>query len=140
MPQPLDALPTWILSSTAARASRAVHVRLAAAGVTGYEYRCLTALAAVAAVQALSQTELGEAAALDPRDVTHTVRALEERGLVARAKDPRHGRRQLVTLTDEGRVTADFLTAVMAEVQEEVFARLDRDERKALLALLGRVG
>lgn len=31
--------------------------------------------------------ELGAAAALDPRDVTLTVRALEDRGIVSRAKD-----------------------------------------------------
>ena len=81
----LTSLLTWVLASAANRSHQIVHARLAEAGVTGYEYRCVSALAAV---EQLSQTELGAAAALDPRDVTLTVRALEGRGIVSRAKDP----------------------------------------------------
>lgn len=110
---------------------------MALAGVTGYEYRCLTVLAAVDSV---SQSELGTAAALDPRDVTHTVRRLHERGLVARHNDPNHGRRMLVSLTTAGRRIAGRLETVMVEVQDAVFARLSGDERETLLALLARVG
>ncbi|RZS91821.1 DNA-binding MarR family transcriptional regulator [Motilibacter rhizosphaerae] len=136
MPHDLSALPTWILSAAASRSHQVIQQRLAQAGVNGYQYRCLTALAAAAQ---LSQTELGAAASLDGRDVTHTVRALEDRGLVLRVKDPSHGRRQLVSLSPEGREVADALGRVMAEVQEEVFHGLSRDERSTLLRLLERV-
>lgn len=44
----------------------------------------------------LTQTKLGTIAGLAACDVTHTVRALEDRRLIARTKDPSHGRRQLV--------------------------------------------
>lgn len=137
MLQSLAALPTWILSSAATRSHQTLQRRLAAAGVSGYGYRCLAALADRGQ---LSQTELGDTAALDPRDVTHTVRALEEDGLIARINDPGHGRRVLVSLTTAGQQTVGRLDTVMASVQEEVFGRLSPDERSTLLALLARIG
>lgn len=132
----LTSMPTWILSSAATRSHEVLQERLARAGVNGYEYRCLSALAAADQV---SQTDLGTAAALDPRDVSHTVRALEDRNLLSRVKDPSHGRRQLVSLTSEGRRTADLVANAIVEVQEAVFGDLTCEERAALLALLERV-
>lgn len=85
MPLALASLPTWILSSAATRSHQILHRHLAQAGVDGYAYRCLTALARAGQ---LSQSELANATALDPRDVTHTVRALKDQGLVSREKDP----------------------------------------------------
>jgi DNA-binding MarR family transcriptional regulator len=132
----LTSLPTWILNSAANRSHHVLQSLLTQAGVTGYAYRCLTALAAS---EHLSQTDLGSAAALDPRDVTHTVRDLEARGLVSRVKDPSHGRRQLVSLTVEGRRTAARLTDIIADVQDTVFRALSTEERTVLLGLLERV-
>jgi DNA-binding MarR family transcriptional regulator len=137
MARAFDSLPTWILSAAATRSHQALQRRLAAAGVTGYQFRCLTALATTSP---LSQTQLGDAAALDPRDVTQTVRALENRGLVARNRDPSHGRRLLVSLTTAGRRATKELVPVMDEVQHEVFGRLSAGERSTLLTLLERVG
>lgn len=137
MSQPFTSLPTWMLSAAATRSHQILHKQLAQAGVDGYEYRCLSTLA----IQGrMSQAELGNAAALDPRDVTHTVRALEGRGLVSREKDPGHGRRILVSLTGVGRRTADRLAIVMADVQDRVFGRLSAEERIRLLGLIERVG
>lgn len=136
-PPPLTSLPTWILSSATTRSRHTLHQRLAQAGVTGYEYRCLAALATT---DQLSQTDLGAAAALDPRDVTHTVRGLEDRGLISRVKDPDHGRRVLVSLTATGRETAARLGALMTDIQDEVFGRLSHKERSNLVRLLERVG
>lgn len=137
MSPPFASLPTWILSSAATRSHQALQECLAEAGVTGYEYRCLAALAVT---DRMSQTELGDAAVLDPRDVTHTVRALEGRGLVSRRKDPDHGRRVLVSLTAAGQATASRLAPVMADLQDRIFGRLSPEERSTLLRLLARVG
>ncbi len=136
MPRDFTSLPTWILSSAAARSHRVLQSRLAQAGVNGYEYRCLSALAVA---HQLSQSDLGAAAALDPRDVTHTVRALEDRGLVSRVRDPSHGRRQLVSLTGEGRLTSERLIKIVVGVQNDVLGHLTREERAVLLDLLERV-
>ncbi|MCO5058396.1 MAG: MarR family transcriptional regulator [Rhizobiaceae bacterium] len=114
-----------------------MHQKLTEAGVNGYEYRCIAALADRGE---LSQVALGSAAALDPRDVTVTVRALEARGLVTRKADPEHGRRMLVSLTEEGRKAEVRLSLVIADVQDKVFERLNSEERSMLLELLGRVG
>jgi len=134
---PLTSLPTWILSSAATRSHQALQAHLARAGVNGYAYRCLTSLAALGQ---LSQTELGNAASLDPRDVTHTVRDLEARRLVSRDSDPQHGRRVLVTLTSEGGEVAAGLASVMAQAQAQIFGRLSAQEQSTLLSLLARVG
>ncbi|MDP3890825.1 MarR family winged helix-turn-helix transcriptional regulator [Nocardioides sp.] len=136
MESPLPALPTWVLSSAAARSHQIIQRRLGANGFTGYEYRCLAALAGEDRV---SQAVLGGATALDPRDVTHTVRGLEQRGLVERDKDPDHGRRILVSLTPHGRDAASSLIGVMAATQDEVFAGLSKGECATLLALLARI-
>lgn len=136
MPHSLSTLPTWILSSAATRSHQILHHELAEAGADGYSYRCLAALADQGR---MSQATLGKAAALDARDVTHTVRALEDSGLVLREKDPDHGRRILVSLTDEGEGTAKRLSAVMDRIQDKVFGGLDPAERATLLDLLGRV-
>ena len=119
------------------RSHQILHKQLSLSGVDGYEYRCISALATTAQ---LSQAELGNAAVLDPRDVTHTVRTLEARGLVTREKDPNHGRKVLVSLTAAGRRTANRLAPVMAEIQDKIFGRLSPEERSTLLGLLERVG
>jgi DNA-binding MarR family transcriptional regulator len=137
MSQQLSLLPSWILSSAAMRSHQILHRQLSSSGVDGYEYRCIAALATKAQ---LSQAELGISAMLDPRDVTHTVRALEERGLVLREKDPNHGRKILVSLTAAGRSTAKKLAPVMAEIQEQIFKSLKLEDRSNLLKLLERVG
>lgn len=133
----LTSLPTWILSSAATRSHQVLHRHLAGVGVDGYQYRCLAALAEGGH---LSQAELGKATVLDPRDVTHTVRALEERGLVLRTSDPNHGRRILVSLTEAGRDTAGRLGEVMSTVQDDIFGSLNPKERATLLSLLDRIG
>lgn len=137
MSLPFTSLPTWILSSAATRSHQTLHKDLALAGVDGYGYRCISVLATEGQ---LSQVALGNAAMLDPRDVTHTVRALANRGLVARQKDPSHGRRVLVSLTAAGHETAHRLAHVIADVQDKVLASLSLEERATLLTLLQRVG
>lgn len=137
MSSPFTSLPSWILSSASTRSHQTLHRYLSQAGVDGYEYRCLSALNAKGQ---LSQAALGIAAALDPGDVTHTVRALERRGLVTRGKDPGHGRKVLVALTAAGHDTVNQLGLVMAEAQNKIFGRLSPEEQSILLRLLERVG
>lgn len=133
----LASMPSWILSSAATRSHQILHRHLSEAGVDGYQYRCLAALADGCH---LSQADLGKSTALDPRDITHTVRALEARGFVSRTSDPNHGRRVLVSLTDLGQTVASQLGEVMAVVQEEILRDLNSVERATLLGLLERVG
>lgn len=130
-------LDTWALAQAAARSHQVLARRLGEAGSSGFEYRVLSALAGV---EHRTQSELGRAAALDRSDVTHTVRALEGKGLVTRRPDPDHGRRVLVALSPAGVAAYAELAVVMSEVQAEVFGALDRTERADLAALLRRIG
>lgn len=136
VPPALGTLATWRLSRASARAHRILQARLAAAGRTGYEYRVL---AAVVAAPGLSQADVGRAAGLDPRDVTHTVRDLEGQGLVVRSPDPARGRVLLVAPTSAGRELWQDVHALMLEIQDEVLGPLDEQERRTLLELLGRL-
>ena len=126
-------LATWQLSQASARSHRVLHARLAQAGASGYDYRILAVLGDLGPV---SQADLGRAAALDRRDVTHTVRDLQARGLVTRRPDPRDGRQTLVELTAAGSSMLGRLDLVLDEVQAEVFASLTVDQRLTLVCLL----
>ncbi len=132
----LARLATWQLSRASARSHKVLHDRLAEADASGYDYRVLAVLGDLGPV---SQAELGRAAMLDRRDVTHTVRALQARRLVARQPDPRDARRMLVALTTAGRAMLARLDLVIDGVQREVFGALTADERRTLLALLQRL-
>lgn len=129
----LKKLLSWQLSQASARAHRVLSEYLDRAGATGYEYRVLATLGDLGQV---SQADLGRASALDRRDVTHTVRELEERQLVTRKPDPGDARRTLVALSDDGNTMLERLDSVVNDVQDEVFASLDAVQRRTLLELL----
>jgi DNA-binding MarR family transcriptional regulator len=132
----LAALPTWLLSRTETRSHRLLHDRLSEAGFTGYQYRVLATLADSGRQ---SQADVGRAVSLDRRDVTHTVRELEERGLVERRPHPTHGRIVMVALTEDGRGAIQAMDAVMQTVQDEVCADLTAAERRELVRLLSKM-
>ncbi len=132
----IDDLLTWLLSQAAVHSHRVLHQRLGDTGFTGYEYRILSALADG---EPLSQTELGQRAALDRSDVTASVRKLRVRGLVDGQADPNHGRRVIITLTTAGTRAWTITEQVMQGVQDEVFGSLSKPEREALRSLLTKV-
>ena len=126
-------LATWQLSQASARSHKVLHEHLAQAGASGYDYRVLAVLGDLGPV---SQADLGRAAALDRRDVTHTVRDLHARQLVTRRADPRDGRQTLVELTAAGSSTLERLDLVLDEVQADVFAALTDGQLATLVDLL----
>lgn len=129
----LRELPSWLLSQAAARSHQLLTDQLAAVGASGYEYRVLAALGDGGRA---SQAEVGRAAALDRRDVTHTVRALESAGLLSRADDPDDARRLVVDLTSAGIERLAELDQVLADVQNDLLAPLTPAQRTQLLRLL----
>jgi DNA-binding MarR family transcriptional regulator len=129
-------LATWQLSRAAARSHRVLHEHLAAEGASGYEYRVLAALGDLGPA---SQADLGRAAALDRRDVTHTVRDLHARKLVIRRADPDDSRQMLVELTTAGAAMLERLDLVVDEVQDVVLAGLTPAQRRTLVHLLDKL-
>lgn len=137
---PLDRVagqPTWLLSRANARAQAILQTAFDDAGVRGYHYRLMAALAQYGP---LSQADLGRNTGIDPKDVVHALNELEERGLVARTPDPADRRRNVVTLAAEGRAELVRLDGVLARVQAEVVATLTARERETLLRLLAKLG
>ncbi|MFG6179078.1 MarR family winged helix-turn-helix transcriptional regulator [Halomonas sp. THAF12] len=85
------------------------------------------------------QITLGGHTALDRNTVAVVVRKLEERGLIARRRNPEDRRSMLVTLTEEGQRLRHTAEPSVDEVQEEIMAPLSEDERETLCRLLQRI-
>jgi DNA-binding MarR family transcriptional regulator len=64
---------------------------------------------------------------------------LEDRGLVARDRDPGDRRNYAISLTDEGRQLLAELGRVAGQHELAITAALDDNERAQLLALLRRI-
>lgn len=96
-------------------------------------------LNAVAASDDLDQRTVGGLIGLDRSTTAEIVTRLCDRGLLRRVRDPRDGRRNLLRLTDHGRVL-HRQTARRAAAMNRVFlAPLDAAEQQTLLELIRRV-
>ena len=63
---------------------------------------------------------------------------LERKGLVERTRDPSHGRIVRSVLTEDGRRVVDVCRADTRQVEQQLVAVLDDDDREALVDLLMR--
>jgi DNA-binding MarR family transcriptional regulator len=96
-------------------------------------------LAALTEFGALSQADLGRRLGLDRANVNGIVTRLERDGFVQRTPDPGDRRRLLLTPTDEGAARLVELEHLATEVQGELLAPLEADEREQLRTLLDKV-
>jgi DNA-binding MarR family transcriptional regulator len=86
----------------------------------------------------LSMRELAERLYLDPSNLTALVDRLEDLGLVERRADADDRRIKRLVITPKGvRLSEQIIDAVFAE--GTVFDKLDADEQRQLLDLLGRI-
>ncbi len=86
-----------------------------------------------------SQRELADALGMHAPRLVALIDELEDRGLVARDRDPHDRRNYAITLTDDGRRVLAELARVAREHELAITTALDDDERAQLLALLGRL-
>lgn len=133
MPNALSVCPM----SANTRAHRLTMAGFAAVGARAYHYRLLAALHEWGPA---SQAQLGRSTSIDRSDVVTALSELESDGLVARVRDPEHGRRNIVSLTAEGQHRLRALDEVHDQTQAEVLAPLTRSERIQLMQLLGKLG
>jgi MarR family transcriptional regulator, lower aerobic nicotinate degradation pathway regulator len=115
--------------------SRAVEA-LVEAGFSQYHY---SALALLHEHDRETQAEMADTLDLDPSQLVGVLDALEERGLIARRRDPRDRRRHLVSLTADGRRQLRRLRTTINRLEDQLFAPLDPDERATLHAMLLRL-
>jgi MarR family transcriptional regulator, lower aerobic nicotinate degradation pathway regulator len=96
-------------------------------------------LAALEEYGALSQADIGRRLSLDRNDVHGILNRLESHGQAVRQPDPADRRRNVVTLTEDGRRYLGELQQYADAVQDELLVSLDAGERQQLAALLAKL-
>ena len=132
----MERLPSFLLTQTAMHAGRLVTEGFAASGGRGYHYRLLGSLLADGPA---SQAALGRRTGIHLSDLVGALNELETGGYVARSPDPADRRRNVITVTEAGRLRAAELAERAAAIQEELLAPLDPAEREQFTALLAKL-
>ncbi|HSC90778.1 MAG TPA: MarR family transcriptional regulator [Gaiellaceae bacterium] len=126
------------ISYVIARLERAVRAainqRLRPFGLTTLQYTTLSVLGARG--QPLSNAQLARRAYMTPQSMIEVIDALERKGLIRRGPHPNHRRVYPATLTAKGRRVLAACDVAVEEMEEEMLAELDTDERETLLASL----
>ena len=135
-PKRLQGLPSWRLSAAALVGDRLVNEALAIEGVRKYHFRVLVALSDDGP---LSQAELGRRLAIDRSDVAAIAAELEQRALLARTRDDRDRRRNVVTITPAGESALARMDEAIERAQTRLLAPLSTPEQRQLSELLGRL-
>jgi DNA-binding MarR family transcriptional regulator len=106
----------------------------------GVAHPVVTALAVIEGADGpLTPSEISERVLVASATMTATLDTLESRGWVVRAPNPTDRRSVLVSITEEGRATADrFLPGIRA-VESALMSSLTPKERDQLVTLLGKV-
>ena len=103
------------------------------AGISPYHHAILAVLdEGVPDTQATIADSLG----YDRGTLVGLLDELEEKGLVERKRDPDDRRRQLVSLTKDGKRALTKLRTLAARLEDEFLAPLDTEQREQLHALL----
>jgi DNA-binding MarR family transcriptional regulator len=97
-------------------------------GFDAYHY---SVLAIVGEGARETQSTIADALALDPSRLVALLDSLEERGLIARQRDPHDRRRHVVSITVAGKRQLLRLRAIVKQLEDEFFAPLDPESREA---------
>ena len=135
-PRRLRALPSWLLNQAALRANRLVSAGFAAEGMRRHHFSVLVALDEDGPA---SQAALGRRLGIDRSDMVAVINDLERDGLVARAKDERDRRRNVIRATPAGQKRLKRLGARVDAAQAALMEPLSAAERRTLERLLARV-
>jgi len=135
-PERLRQLPTWLTAQVAAQGRRLVNASLAQDGARRQHF---TVLASLSEQGPASQADLGRRLSIDRSDLHALLAELEADGLVARVRDERDRRRNVVTLTRAGRGALERLGKRIDAAQDALLEPLSAGERRELNRLLQKV-
>jgi DNA-binding MarR family transcriptional regulator len=89
--------------------------------------------------QPLTPSEIAERMLVSSATITSLLDTLERRGWVRRTPNPDDRRSLLIEITTEGRAMSDAFIPGLHKVERQVMSELSSNERRQLMALLGRV-
>jgi MarR family transcriptional regulator, lower aerobic nicotinate degradation pathway regulator len=132
-PERLRSRASRLLNMAAGYGQRQVTDKLATLGSRKWHYATLAALEEFGPD---SQSGLSARTGIYRSDLVATINELTERELVVRSPDPADGRRNAITLTDEGRRQLERLDALLADAEDEFLAPLSAADRAELIRIL----
>jgi len=86
-----------------------------------------------------SQQALIDSIGVDPSKLVGLLNDLEAEGLIVRKRDPEDRRRHIVEVSTKGSARLEAAKKTAGEVEAELLAGLDADQRAELLALLAQI-
>jgi MarR family transcriptional regulator, lower aerobic nicotinate degradation pathway regulator len=135
-PVRLRRLPSWLASEVARRGQRLVNDALAQEGARRQHFSVLASLADQGPA---SQAALGRRLWIDRSDLHAILNELERDGFVARVRDERDRRRNVVTLSPAGTAALARLQKRIQAAQRTLLEPLSAGDRRELTRLLERV-
>jgi MarR family transcriptional regulator, lower aerobic nicotinate degradation pathway regulator len=135
-PARLRRLPSRLLTQVAMHADRLANEGLARADARKWHYALLAALQEFGPA---SQAALSRRTRIYRSDLVAVINELADRGLIQRAPDPADRRRNVITMTPQGRRYLRKLDKLVVAIQEDLLAPLTQPERDQLVRLLARL-
>jgi DNA-binding MarR family transcriptional regulator len=102
----------------------------------GFDAHHYSVLAILAEGARETQATIADALALDPSRLVALLDSLEERGLIARQRDPHDRRRHVVSITPAGKRKLQRLRAIAKQLEDEFFAPLSAEDRETFHHML----
>ncbi|MBV9168278.1 MAG: MarR family transcriptional regulator [Solirubrobacterales bacterium] len=125
--------PGYLLARLGADSRGRWRQMLAAYNLTPHQFALLFALSELGEAH---QKQLATLIGVDPRNAVLDFRRLDDRSLIVQQPDLEDRRRRIVRLTPEGASLVTALRRDGEQIEAEMFAPLDAEEREALHALL----
>jgi MarR family transcriptional regulator, lower aerobic nicotinate degradation pathway regulator len=135
LPAALRSRPSFVLTKLAALARQQCADQLAAAGLSQHQHAILCCLDEYGPA---FQKDIATRLDIDSGDIVAFIDGLQDQELVVRERDQRDRRRQVLTITPNGKKTLQRVERTLDNTKPGVLAALNPDQRDALhqMALL----
>jgi DNA-binding MarR family transcriptional regulator len=136
IPTELARFPGYLLARLGESSRRRFREALESDGLHPRDFGLMTM---VAAQPGMTQHQLHEKTGIDPSSMVAAIDELEAAGLAERRPHPGDRRARSIFLTDSGMQTLERVRQLVGEMQKELFAPLDAQERATLHGLLRKL-